>query len=72
MKTKYRKIYQKTNEGGFLSIHVGVDLRHWGIPFGADSIPVVSAFGIHLLQIRFLFFFVEVEWLELEKEVNNE
>ena len=69
METKFLKIYQNKNKS--LSIHVGIDLRHWGIPFGVSSIPVVSAFGIHLLQLRFLCFFVEVESLDLDEKTNQ-
>jgi hypothetical protein len=64
MKAKFLKIYQSKDKS--LSIHVGIDLHYWGIPFYVRSVPVVSAFGIHLLQLMFLCFFIEVEWLELE------
>ena len=66
MKAKFLKIYQSGDKS--FSIHVGVDLHHWGIPFYVSSVPVVGAFGIHLLQLTFLCLFIEVEWLELEGE----
>lgn len=66
MKAKFLKIYQ--NKDTSLSIHAGIDLHHWGIPLSANIVSVVSAFGIHLLQLMFLCLFIEVEWLEFGEE----